>query len=259
LTILFTTLREEIPAVIQNIWRYIIGTVRFFLLDFGLSQMLRFVLTKPVEKLEVRLPNIPHPLTIRPAKVDLLVLWQTFGVKQGVIPDLKHPQFIIDAGANIGATAVFLANQYPSAQIIAVEPETTNVQLARQNCAHYPNIEIIEGGVWHRSAMLEIENPEDESWAFRIRESAVGDPTSKGVRGFTIDELSQGKRIDLLKVDIEGSEKYIFSEGTSWLSSVNAMLVEIHGKECKRVVTKSVSSAGFRELPQQGEYVVYVR
>jgi len=243
--------------MLQNVWRYIIGTVRFFLFDFGPGQLLRVLRTNEAT-LEVRLPGVHHPLVIRPTRPDVLVLWQTFGLRQCAVPLKAPPKLIVDAGANIGCTAVFLANAYPGARIVAVEPDAQNAALARRNCATYPQVELVEGAVWPRPVMLEIENPTGESWAFRMRERPR-DAGEGGMRGLTIDELSKGAAIDLLKVDIEGGETQLFSEDTQWLGRVGAMLVELHGRECTRAVATAAQHAGFAALPPQGEYVVYAR
>lgn len=243
--------------MLQNVWRYVSGTVRFFLVDFGLGQLLRVLFTREAT-LEVRLPGVPHPLVIRPTKPDVLVLWQTFGLRQCAVPMAKPPALIVDAGANIGCTAVFLANAYPGARIVAVEPDVENAALARRNTARYPQVELVEGAVWPRPVMLEIENPQDESWAFRMRERPV-EAGGAGMRGLTIDELSKGAQIDLLKVDIEGGETQLFTEETQWLGRVGAMLVELHGAECSKAVANAAASSGFTQRPPQGEYVVYAR
>jgi FkbM family methyltransferase len=243
--------------MLQNVWRYIIGTVRFFAWDFGLLQLLRVWRTREAT-LSVRLPGVPHALTIRPTKPDVLVLWQTFGLRQCAVPLPAPPKLIVDAGANIGCTAVFLANTYPGARIVAVEPDARNAALAKQNCASYPQVEIVEGAVWPRPVMLEIENPDGESWAFRMREKPR-DAGGGGMQGLTLDELSKGAPIDLLKVDIEGGERQLFTEETHWLTRVGAMLIELHGAECTSAVATAARGAGFRELPPQGEYAVYAR
>jgi FkbM family methyltransferase len=244
--------------MLQNIWRYVAGTIRFYLSDLGLVQFLRILLAPKGTTLSVRLPNIPHEITIRPTKPDVLVLWQTFGLQQCRLTLSTPAKLIVDAGANIGCTAVFFANVYPTATIIAVEPHTDNVALAEKNCYLYPNVQIVQGAVWHEPKMLEIENPTGESWAFRMRERCLKE-TSEGIRGYTIDELSRGANIDILKVDIEGGEKQLFGKQTSWLSRVGTMLVEVHGKECRDTVKRASLQARFQRLPPQGEYLVFAR
>ncbi|MCA2977858.1 MAG: FkbM family methyltransferase [Myxococcaceae bacterium] len=244
--------------MLANVWRYVVGTLRFFLVDFGVPQLLRVLRAPAGATLEVRLPGVSHALTIRPTKPDVLVLWQTFGLRQCAVPLPKAPALIVDAGANIGCTAVFLAQAYPGARIIAVEPDRENAALARKNCAAHAGVEVVEAAVWPRPVMLEIENPNDESWAFRMKERPR-EAGAGGMRALTIDELSKGAPIDLLKVDIEGGERQLFSEEDAWLSRVGAMLVELHGPECTRSVAEAARRHGFKALPPQGEYVVYAR
>jgi FkbM family methyltransferase len=248
----------------SNLWVYLSGTVRFFVWDFGLRQLWRWLTSRGSEML-VHLPGLAHPLHIRPTKPDILVLWQTFGLRQCAIdqprsPALNAPKLIVDAGANIGCTAVFLARRYPQARIVAVEPEAANIALARKNTQFYQNVELVQGAVWPRPVELEIENPTGESWAFRMREVPRGAAVGPGgMKGLTIDELSGGQPVDLLKVDIEGGEKTLFAEETGWLARVGALLVELHGHDCAEAVTAAAHSNGFIKLAPRGEYHVWVR
>ncbi|MEZ6091310.1 MAG: hypothetical protein R3C05_25500 [Pirellulaceae bacterium] len=44
---------------------------------------------------------------------------------------LSEPEVIIDAGANVGLAGVF-AMRFPSARILAIEPEDANFELPRR-------------------------------------------------------------------------------------------------------------------------------
>jgi FkbM family methyltransferase len=111
---------------------------------------------------------------------------------------------IIDCGANIGLSGVWYARQFPEAKIIAVEPDQSNLEIASRNLAAYPNVTLVSGGVWDTPSHLSIVNPDAEPWAFRVEEGEGSIP------GFTIDQLSEGKPILVVKVDIEGAEKELF-------------------------------------------------
>jgi cephalosporin hydroxylase len=39
----------------------------------------------------------------------------------------REPSVIVDAGANVGMSAVYFANRFPSAEVIAIEPEPSNL------------------------------------------------------------------------------------------------------------------------------------
>jgi FkbM family methyltransferase len=55
---------------------------------------------------------------------------------------------IIDAGANIGLSALFFANKYPDAKIFAIEPEETNYKLLELNTKPYNNVCLIKAALW---------------------------------------------------------------------------------------------------------------
>jgi FkbM family methyltransferase len=118
---------------------------------------------------------------------------------------------IIDCGANIGLSGVWYARQFPEAKIIAVEPDQSNLEIASRNLAAYPNVTLVSGGVWDTPSHLSIVNPDAEPWAFRVEEGEGSIP------GFTIDQLSEGKPILVVKVDIEGAEKELFRSNTDWM------------------------------------------
>ena len=53
---------------------------------------------------------------------------------------------IVDAGANIGASVVYFAGNFPKCRIVAVEPERNNCDVLRTNCRGL-NFELLEGGI----------------------------------------------------------------------------------------------------------------
>ena len=102
------------------------------------------------------------------------------------MPDLRSPRagvfnsseakYIIDAGANIGLTSVFLANCCPNAKIDALEVEPDNLRVMQLNCAPYPNIQVVAKGALAWWAHIKIANPSAESWAFFVHETTEDDP-----------------------------------------------------------------------------------
>lgn len=63
----------------------------------------------------------------------------------------QSPRVIVDAGANIGLTAVYFANQFPAARILALEPESSNYALLCKNTAAYP-----QAALWSSTATLDL-------------------------------------------------------------------------------------------------------
>jgi len=192
---------------------------------------------------------------------------QTFGRGELDIVLQNTPRLIIDGGANVGYASVFLANKYPDAQIIAVEPEVANCTLFRKNCSAYPNIELVQGGIWSSNEDLAIKEPHVSSWGFRLMEapSSMDAPSSEHsyiIKGFTIPDLlaRAGKqRVDLLKLDIEGSEERLFSSGySSWIGRVESMIIETHGQYALNTLYSATKDSGFH-VSKSGENLVFTK
>jgi FkbM family methyltransferase len=179
------------------------------------------------------------------------------------LPDCR-PQFIIDAGANVGISAVYFAYRYPEATIFCIEPEASNAAQLRKNTAAYPNIRLIQGALWSRNARLTITNPEAEKVSFVTTDAAttVG---RDSIPGFTVADLlaqSGHQQIDILKIDIEGSEAQVFAGDVDpWLAKVRVLLIELHENKapgCGRTFFSAVTRHPF-EYRQQGENVLLTR
>jgi FkbM family methyltransferase len=155
------------------------------------------------------------------------------------------PRTIVDAGANIGLTSVFFARRFPEATILAVEPEESNHSVMLRNVAPYPNVVPIRAALWGEDAVIHVENPGLGKWGFRTRgtsREAIGT-----VRGMTIDTLMREHGmgyLDILKLDIEGSERKVLSASSSWIDRVGMIVAEMHDRYeggCSRAFYKATS------------------
>ena len=188
----------------------------------------------------IRVPGFPRDFAIRPNFWDLDVFRLVF-IKRELDDHLPlNPSLIIDGGANIGLTTAFYAQRFPRCKVIAVEPSESNIEILKMNCAAFPNIEVLKGGLWSSSGTLNIVNPGDTSIRFKCGPADPGDKDS--FQAFTVQEIikSSGfERCDLLKLDIEGAEMNLFEVSRNWISSVDAVLVEIHGPQAQAAVAKA--------------------
>jgi FkbM family methyltransferase len=60
------------------------------------------------------------------------------------------PRRILDLGAYVGFAAIFLAQRFPDAEIVCVEPSAENFRLLMLNTSAYSNIRQINAAVWSR-------------------------------------------------------------------------------------------------------------
>ena len=133
------------------------------------------------------------------------------------------PGLIVDLGAYIGLSAIYFRMVCPSAKMVCVEPQAGNLKLLEMNA---PWAEKLAGAAWPVNAPLGITVEFDGDWGFRVDEVSDG-----GLRAVTMQDIVRANgRIGLLKVDIEGAEKRLFSENTDWVNDVDAVACETHDR-----------------------------
>ena len=189
--------------------------------------------SKKVDIFRLPVKGFTSPVFCRSQGSDFAVLRQVLGRQDAAIDFDTPPQFIVDAGANVGYSSLLFNLRYPKATIVAIEPDKANCEMFRKNCSSYSNIRLLEGAIWPSKTSLSITNPTADAWGFQVGETS-SDKTSTSIRGITIPEILDEfnvERIDLLKLDIEGAEKALFMSGTEfWLDRVDVILVELHDR-----------------------------
>lgn len=160
------------------------------------------------------------------------------------------PMRIIDGGANIGLTSVFFANKYPDAGIVAVEPDSGNFALLKENIRHYSNITPLKTAVWSRKTNLMIVDHGRGDNSYMVEETELNnDFTFHGTSVMDMMRQQQWDTIDVLKLDIEGSEREVFSRNyEEWLPATKVLIVETHDrftKGCSKAVFAAISRYDF--------------
>ncbi len=134
---------------------------------------------------------------------------------------------IIDCGANIGLSAQYFAREFPDARIIAVEPDAGNFATAKRNCADFDNIQFVHAAIGSEVGFVAIEDSSVDANAFRVTRTESGG----GIRVRTIPDLvaeADGCALFIVKVDIEGFERDMFSTNTDWIARCFMLVVELH-------------------------------
>lgn len=178
----------------------------------------------------------------------------------------KSPEVIVDAGANIGLASIYFANRHPESQIIAIEPEASNYEMLKMNSAPYGRIIPLNAAIWDKNEGISLVDPGLGKHGFMTkREGSQRRNPGKvihPVRGITIDKIMREyglKRIDILKMDIEGAEREVFRDPSAWIGKVNALIIELHERlkpGCNRSFYHG--SDGFDEEWVQGDNVYFL-
>jgi FkbM family methyltransferase len=217
----------------------------------------------PVE-VAFRPSGVAHPVHLRLRTSDLSTYWKIFVERDYEFELASDPEVIVDAGANVGFASLWYANRYPRARIIAVEPESSNFEVLRRNAAPYANIAPVRAALWSSEGNVVVVDPGVGRWGFRTeRPDGPCPEDSLTVRALTMDRLMADHGIDrigLLKVDIEGAEREVFSGASSWIGRVDAIAIELHDRVqpgCSRAVYAATSS--FLHEEHRGENVFMTR
>ena len=159
-----------------------------------------------------------------------------------LIPDwfkLGKKSLVFDCGANVGHITKLFAST--GATVISFEPDPIAFKELSKRCGRNKNVSLIQKGVWNQNSTIQLythkESAGDEA-SFTVGSSIIAekinvDP-SKAQSIEVIDLVAfmqqQKRKIDLVKLDVEGAEidilKKILATGSHTL--FDRMYVETH-------------------------------
>lgn len=199
-----------------------------------------------------------YDVSLRLGTTDVPTFFQIFSEREYDSADLPvSAQTIVDLGANIGLAAVFFGLKYRKATVVCIEPEATNFQALVGNTIGLGNRVICKrAAVWTADGTVGLNTEKLGHWGARI--CREGDTT----QSITMDSLLRSfPIIDILKVDIEGTEIDIFATNSEeWLSRVKMVIVEPHDwlrPGCEAAVREALDD--FEELAPRGENLFFRR
>ncbi|MCX3263634.1 FkbM family methyltransferase [Pedobacter agri] len=195
----------------------------------------------------VKKENIPFSFTIRPLSSDGTVLSQIWEHQEYIhlIEIIKKYNYIdrvsviVDAGANIGLTSFFFNHFFPTAKIIAIEPDKENYRMLVKNMElndiFNNTILTFNNALWiNNSDQLIISNSfrDGNHWSKTVE---ISKQQEDYVIPITLKEIINmdgiDHKIDILKIDIEGSETYLFQNESfieNLATSIKFLSLEIH-------------------------------
>ena len=206
--------------------------------------------------LHVRAPTYPFEFRTRAndrlllnTNHDLVTVWIIFFRNEYRV----HPEdrIILDVGANIGTFSLFAARHAPKARIVAFEPFPATFEQLRCNIERnslgarvetHPMAMTGEGGVRH----MDVTAGSSQSRGML----QTGATTGLEVRTTTLARFLAESRlddIDLMKMDIEGSEhEVISSTAPEILRHIRRIALEYHPNQPKRPLLDYIQAAGYR-------------
>lgn len=200
--------------------------------------------SEPLRSVKISGPNGERAFHFRPNTSDELAVKQVFNQQGYAIRRLKRADdifhfvdsegaagrrpLIVDAGANIGASAVFFALTFPTAVTVAIEPEERNFDLLCENVKGL-DVRCLRAGLSSSQGKVKVTDPGEGHWGFRTE--AIED--GSGIPCVTVSDIYGQLCNDsvfpfIVKIDIEGAENDVFSRNTEWLAQTPLVIVEPH-------------------------------
>lgn len=144
--------------------------------------------------------------------------------------EFSNQKIIIDAGANIGLTTLFFANALLNYKIFSIEPSLDNFKMCEKNIQNN-NVKLFDRALSEKENMrysVERNFRDKKDWSITTKSDVAGD-----IIGISLPEIIKENNlnyISLLKIDIEGAERFIFNKENdlSYLKITQIVALEIH-------------------------------
>jgi len=142
---------------------------------------------------------------------------------------------VLDIGANIGISSLYLAHAFPNAVVHAFEPEPTNCSVLADNAKLIPRIRVHPFALGAEDGELTLFSSDDAANFGGFSAHTLGIDAARSQRvpqrhaGRFLAEIGV-KQVDVIKVDTEGAEWDVLTAvGEPILRGVRLIMGELHG------------------------------
>ncbi len=162
----------------------------------------------------------------------LYLFYEVFVLQDYAFEPGSERPYIIDAGANIGMATLFFKTIFPAARIDAFEPSPASFRLLDHNVAinQLRNVRLHNAALAGRAGRVSLLTERGDETS--LTASTV--PGRGGNERLEVDAVTLSshiaEKVDLLKMDIEGSEQEVLEEvaAAGKLSLIREIIVEYH-------------------------------
>lgn len=179
---------------------------------------------------------------------------------------LKGRITVVDVGANAGYFSLYILSKLPGSRVIAFEPMENNFALLRRNREMNPteDLTVVNKAVYGAARKITLRYNAGDSFttAGSVFENKLGKDEVE-VEAITLAEVFEGyglEKVDLLKLDCEGSEYSILYDSPKELfSRINCITLESHQgereDENKEAVCECLGLLGYECGQDRGDMV----
>ena len=174
----------------------------------------------------------------------------------------EYKPLIIDCGSNNGASSIYFSLTYPKAKIISLEIDEGNYLQSLKNIeTNKLVVAVLNQGVASEDGYGDFIDPGLGNNAYRIEKASGSTGISLISITSIIKNISYEEKVIpfLVKIDIEGGEKELFSKNKHWIKDFPVMIAELHdwllpGQTTSLNFLKTISEQN-RDFVYRGENV----
>lgn len=190
---------------------------------------------------------------------------------------INKPLTYLDAGSNIGCASVLFAHSIMGrGQVVAVDANPETVKVMKHNVGNFPDIvipvhaAIVDATTAAEKDHLTFKGESNQYWGFRVdhdgktaADTVTYDVPTKSLAD--LRDMTKAKHFDLIKLDIEGEEKYLMEDEGSKavLCEATCVFMELHERfvaGCDAAFAEFMKNGcegeQFKEVTRSGEYIV---
>jgi len=134
--------------------------------------------------------------------------------------------YIIDCGANIGLSIIYFKRLFPDAIIVGFEPDEKIFEILKHNVNvfSFNNTTILKKACWNKETTLEFFSEGADAGRIAIESDKLNITVIPTV---SIRKYLQ-KKVDFLKIDIEGADYEVLQDIKDLLGNVEKIFIEYH-------------------------------
>lgn len=173
---------------------------------------------------------------------EFLTIYKEIFVRPEYKPQIKNPEpFILDCGSHIGISVLYFKKLFPNSKIVAFEPNTELYEILKLNVSqnNLKNVELLNAALFDQDGEIDfyISNKEKLfkgatwGWGGAVVKNKWLSPGKTKIIKVKSVKLSNfiKRKVDLIKLDIEGAETRVLKEIEDKLDLVREIILEFHG------------------------------
>lgn len=180
--------------------------------------------------------------------IAILIFWiNEYHLEQITLPE--NP-IVVDLGANIGMFSLDLKQRFPTAQITSYEPLPETFEILKLNA---PFATLVQKAATGSTGTVQFSNVGAPTGLHVIEEGGITVETES-----LDDILKNFEKVDLLKIDIEGSEFDLLEKASpQTLAKVQRIIMEIHPPHSLEWGENFLKKNGFKTSWIDPEELIY--